>query len=146
MQISASAIVAMGAVLSNQAAFAQATGCESVQPLLMQRKSIADKLTSQSKGKIDARVACAGFTQMVTNGTAILKFVETNKEWCQIPDSFAESVKADHTRAIAIKNKACNFAAKQADMEKRAKAAGNNTGLLGGNGLSGTTAMPQGAL
>ena len=126
-----------------------AAGCTDVQAMLMQRKSIGERLSSASKGgkQLDAKFACTNFTQLVSNGQTLVKWMEANKEWCQIPDSFANGIKLDHNRAIGIRSKACGVAAKQAQMEKQAREGGGaQGGLLGGGGLSGPTRLPQGAL
>jgi hypothetical protein len=117
--------------------------CGDIQGHLQQRKSIAESLQAGGKKKMDAKVACAGFGKLVANGTAILKWTDANKDWCQVPETFVEGIKADHAKAQEIRAKACNVAAKIQQMEKQAKSGG---GLLGGGGLTGPTAMPQGAL
>ena len=129
-------------------ASAQSSACGELQGHLMQRKSIAEKLSAGGKKQMDAKVACAGFTQLVVNGNTLLKWSEANKDWCQVPDSFIESMKADHAKAVSIKARACGVAAKQSQMEKQAKsgAGPGGGGLIGGGGLSGSSAMPQGAL
>ena len=130
---------------SATAALAQASGCGDLQGQLLQRKAIGDRITaSGTKKQIDAKLACTAFTQLVQNGVTLIKWVEANKEWCQVPDSFVESIKADHGKAQAIRSKACTFAARQTEAEKQSRNGGG--GLLGGGGLSGSTAMPQGAL
>jgi hypothetical protein len=127
-------------------AFAQAgAGCGDIQKHLEQRKSIADSLQAGGKKKMDAKIACAGFNRLVTNGATIVKWTDANKDWCQVPDSFVEGIKADHEKAQQIRTKACGVAAKIEQMEKQAKSGAAN-GLLGGGGLTGPTAMPQGAL
>ena len=63
-----------------------------------------------------------------------------------MPDSFVESVKADHAKAVSIRGKACGVAQQQARAEKQAREGGGSSGLLGGGGLTGATRMPQGAL
>ena len=127
---------------------AQSAACGDITPLLAQRKSIADRIQAAAgKGKqIDAKVACASFGQLVSNGQTLVKFLETNKDWCQIPDSFIAGIKTDHGRAIAIRGKACNVATKQNQMEKQAREGGGGGGLLGGPGLSGSMSVPKGAL
>lgn len=127
-------------------ALAQASGCGDLQGQLAQRKTIAERLSAAGGKQVDAKVACAGFTQLVANGNSILKWATANKDWCQIPDSFIESIRVDHGKATQIRGKACGFAAKQQEMEKQAKSGGGQGGLLGGNGLSGSTQLPQGAL
>lgn len=127
---------------------AQSASCQSIQPMLTQRKDISGRLSSGAKGKLDARVACSGFNQLVSNGQTLIKWVETNKDWCQIPETFVSGIKADHEKAISIRARACKVAAQQTQMDKRAKeGAGSGAGgLLGGGGLAGQQAMPQGAL
>lgn len=130
-------------------AFAQAAGCGDVQKMLLERKSLGERITAAAKGKkqIDARVACTNFGQLVSNGQTLVKWIDTNKDWCSIPDSFAEGIKADHGRAISIRARACTAAAQQAKMEKQAREGGGQQGgLLGGGGLTGLSKLPQGAL
>ena len=128
-------------------AYGQASGCGELQKYLVDRKNIAERLQSHGKKQIDARVACSGFNQLVTNGTTLIKWSDTNKDWCQIPDSFMAGIKADHSKALEIRGKACSVAAKVTQMEKQAKeGGGSGGGLLGGGGLTGSTALPKGAL
>lgn len=127
-------------------AFAQGNDCGAIQGHLTQRKSIADSLQGGGKKKIDPKVACAGFNKLVANGAGIMKWLDANKDWCQVPDSFVEGIKADHVKAQEIRGRACNVAAKMEQMEKQAKSGGGGSGLLGGGGLTGPTTLPQGAL
>lgn len=131
------------------AAVAQSASCGAIQKFLVERKSLAASLTPKKGHQMDARFACSGFGKLVSNGNSLIKWVDGNKDWCQIPDAFVTGIKADHTRAVSIRAKACGIAAKMAEMEKRAKAgagAGASTGLLGGGGLEGQSRLPQGAL
>ena len=134
---------------SSGAAFAQgAVSCTDIQKMLLQRKSIGERISAATAGKkqIDAKRACTDFGALVSNGQTLLKFTDVNKDWCQIPDSFVQGIKEDHGRAVKIRSQACGAAAKQAQMEKQAREGGGGGGLLGGNGLSGASRLPQGAL
>ena len=132
--------------LSVGTAHAQAsTNCGDVAQHLEQRKAIASSLQAKGKKQMDARIACAGFNRLVANGATIIKWTDANKDWCQVPETFVEGIKADHAKAQEIRAKACNVAAKMDQMEKQAKS-GQGGGLLGGGGLTGSTALPQGAL
>jgi hypothetical protein len=134
-------------LLAIQAHAQGAAGCSDIQKMLLERKNIASTLSPKKGQQMDARVACTGFGKLVANGSNLIKWVDTNKDWCQIPDSFAEGIKTDHQRAISIRGKACGIAAKVTQMEKKAKEAGGASGgLLGGGGLEGVTRLPQGAL
>ncbi|MDJ1160021.1 hypothetical protein QNA08_17545 [Chelatococcus sp. SYSU_G07232] len=124
---------------------AQASSCEKLREFLSERQELVKRVNGLGK-KVNAKDACAVFGQLVSNGSNALKWVEANKDWCQIPDQFSTGLKNDHEKAVSIRGRACQVAAQQAQMEKRAKEGG---GLLGGGGgdiLTGPTRIPQGAL
>ena len=138
--------VAFAAAAATPAA-AQSAGCMDVQKILLERKSLVERISGAgSKKKMDAQEACGLFNKLVANGTAAVKWLDANKQWCQVPDEFDKGVRADHTRAVSIKGKACAAASQQAAMQKRAKEGGDGSGLLGGGGLTGSFKIPQGAL
>ena len=132
--------------LASGAALAQASGCGDLQTHLLQRKTIAERLSVKGGKKLDARVACAGFGQLVANGNTLIKWAEANRDWCQVPESFIQGVKTDHAKAVNIRGQACGMVSKQQQMEKQAREGGGGSGLLGGGGLTGQSRMPQGAL
>ena len=150
--IAAAAVAFTGTVLMAAPAFAQAAECGEIQKTLQARKDLVAKANSasSSKKKMTPQQACALFTQLQGNGTAGIKWITANKEWCSIPDSFAEGFKADHTKVSGIRTKICGIAAQASKMESQAKAqaqnGGGGGGLLGGPGLTGSLKMPQGAL
>ncbi|MFC3266110.1 hypothetical protein ACFOEX_07070 [Camelimonas abortus] len=125
-------------------------GCEKLQTLLLQRKAAVDaiqKLSGGGKKKMDPRAACAAFGKLVANGAETIRWVESNRAWCQIPDSFAQGLEQDHKKAGEIRAQACKVAAQITEMEKRARAEGaQGGGLLGGPGLTGQRRIPSGAL
>ncbi len=127
------------------------TDCSAIQKTLMERKNLVGKANaaSNSKQKMTPQQACALFGQLQANGTAGIKWIAANKEWCSIPDSFAEGFQADHKRVGDIRSKVCGMAAQATKMEAQARAQAQNGGgggLLGGPGLTGSFKMPQGAL
>lgn len=134
-------------------ASAQSSPCLDIQKHIEERKAIVARLQALGgkNKKVDPKEACAMFGKLVTNGASTLKWAETNKDWCQVPDSFVEGMKNDHNRASQLKSNACGAAAKMAEMERKARQqaqqGGNKSGgLLGGPGLSGEYKIPQGAL
>ena len=140
-----------GSVLTGTAAFAQTAECGAIQTTLQARKDLVAKANaaSNSKKKMTPQEACALFGRLQTNGLEGMKWIAANKEWCSIPDSFAEGFKADHTKVVGIRTKICGIAAQATKMEAQARAqaqAGGGGGLLGGPGLTGQFKMPQGAL
>lgn len=145
-------LLVWGAVALPGVAAAQSGACGDIQKTLAERQSLiqqANNGANNKKMKMTAQQACGLFTKLVSNGSTGIKFIEANKEWCSIPDQFADGFKADHERVTGMKTKICGAAAQQAQMEKkmRAQAAQNQGGgLLGGPGLTGSFKVPQGAL
>ncbi|AWN41608.1 hypothetical protein [Methylobacterium durans] len=148
------AAVLTGAVFFGGAALAQSADCGAIQQTLKTRQELVAKANaaSQSKKKMTPQEACALFGKLQSNGAEGVKWITANKEWCSIPDSFAEGFKADHVKVSGIRTKICTVAAQASKMEAQARAqaaAGGGQGpggLLGGPGLSGSFKMPQGAL
>jgi hypothetical protein len=144
----------LGTVLLAAPAAAQNSACGDIQKTLAERQSLIQQANAGADAKakrmkLTAQQACGLFGKLVTNGQNGMKFIEANKDWCSIPDQFAEGFKADHERVAAMRTKICGAAAQQAQMEKkmRAQAAQNQGGgLLGGPGLTGNFRVPQGAL
>lgn len=122
--------------------------CSAIQKTLAERKALVAKANtaSTSKVKMTPQQACSLFGQLQANGAAGVKWITANKEWCSIPDSFAEGFKADNVRVAGIRTKVCGMAAQATKMEAQARESGGQGGLLGGPGLTGTMKMPQGAL
>ena len=150
--IAALAVALAGTALFSEQTFAQSAECGEIQQTLQARKDLIGKANaaSNSKKKMTPAEACTLFGKLQANGTAGLKWITANKEWCSIPDSFSEGFKADHNKVAAIRTKVCGIAAQASKMEAQAKTqaqnGGGGGGLLGGPGLSGAFRMPQGAL
>jgi hypothetical protein len=140
-------------------ATAQNAACQEGGKLMNQRQAIVAQLTKLGSKKIDPRAACPLFGKLVSNGTAAIKWMDTNKDWCSIPEPFVENFKGDHAKATELRGKACAAAAQVQAMEKKARqaqqeggpggggpGAGGAGGMLGGPGLTGSFKLPQGAL
>jgi len=144
------ALAALG-IFASAPASAQSSACQDGQKILLERQEIIKQVTALTGGgkkkQIDPRAACTVFGKLVTNGDAGLKWMTTNKDWCQVPDQVFENFQQDHKRAQTFKGQACGAAAKLAEMEKRTKqqAQQGAPGRIGG-GLTGTLSVPKGAL
>ena len=95
------------------------------------------------------RVACGAFGKLVSNGETGLKWFETNKDWCQVPDQFVENFKADHDKIKDMRGKACALVSKMEKMQNQARQQQQQQQQGGnpfGGGLTGTYKIPQGAL
>ena len=137
----------LGLVAATPAA-AQSVVCQEGQKYMVERKTIGDTLPKDKSKKLDARQACTIFGKLATNGTTLLKWAESNKEWCQIPDQFLQNIKSEHEKVVSVRGQACGAVAKIAEMEKKARqqAQEGGGGLLGGPGLNGEYKIPRGAL
>ena len=152
--IAAVAGALLGSALLAGPAFAQNAECGDIQKTLQARKDLVAKANaaSNSKKKMTPAEACTLFGKLQANGNEGVKWIAANKEWCSIPDSFAEGFKADHMKVAGIRTKICGVAAQAAKMEAQARAqaqnggGGSGGGMLGGSGLTGSLKMPQGAL
>ncbi|MFT0890844.1 hypothetical protein [Pseudochelatococcus sp. G4_1912] len=133
------------------AAQAQSGVCDKISSYLEERKSLVSRINKLGK-RPDPKSACSLFGTLVTNGTTTIKWLETNKDWCQIPDQFVAGFKADNAKAVEIRGQACKAATQQAAMEKRAREAqkqANEAQMLGGSAgdpVTGQMKIPQGAL
>jgi hypothetical protein len=148
------AAVAVAGIFSAAPALAQSSSCQDGQKILMERQNLVQQVSKLSGGgkkkQIDPRAACTVFSKLVTNGTAGLKWMTDNKDWCQIPDQVVTGFTADHKRAQEFKGQACGAAAKMAEMEKKAKQQAQQQqqgrGSPFGGGLTGSMSVPKGAL
>ena len=136
-------------------ATAQNAACQEGGKIMNQRQALVAQLSALGKKQIDPRTACPLFGKLVSNGSAAIKWMDTNKDWCSIPDPFVENFKGDHAKATELRGKACAAAAQVQAMEKKARqaqqegggpGAGGAGGMLGGPGLTGSFKLPQGAL
>ncbi|MFA6966666.1 MULTISPECIES: hypothetical protein [Bosea] len=132
---------------------AQASGCEKMQALLQERQSLVASLNAaqKAKRKLTPQQACSTMTRLVSNGASTVKFATDNQDWCQIPPSFIEGMKADNQKAAGIRTQACNAVKQQAELQRRAQqqaqGGGANNPFSGGDSITGGgVRIPQGAL
>lgn len=149
-------IVALGTAAASffvaAPAQAQPSGCEQIQKLLTERQSIVARLNASQKAKrkLTPQEACSTLGRLVSNGDAALKFAGSNQDWCQIPASFIDGMKADNEKAAGIRNQACNAVKQQAAMQRRAQQQAqqqNNNPFGGADAITGgAMRVPRGAL
>jgi hypothetical protein len=139
--------LAGGAVLV-AAGPASAQVCQDGAKLIQERQSIVQQLNKAGgkEKKLDPRMACSAFGKLVANGEQSLKWLETNKDWCQIPDQVEDNLKQEHDKVKEIRGKACQAAAKVEQMQKQARQQQQQGGNPFGGGLTGQYKIPQGAL
>lgn len=143
------ALAAVG-IFASAPAFAQSSVCQEGQKLLLERQDLVKRFTDLTGGgkkkNVDPRAACSILTKLSNNGTNAMKWMNTNKDWCQVPDQVVQNFEQDNKRVQTIKSQACGVAAKMNEMEKRAKQQAQQGGPRMGGGLTGTLSIPKGAL
>jgi hypothetical protein len=77
-------------------------------------------LIKQAKGKpLDPEVFCAKSVGLKSAETAMIAYMEKNKDWCQIPDEVIDGLKKTHVQNDAFSAKACDVAAKIKKMKEQ---------------------------
>lgn len=145
----AAALIGAGTLMAAAPASAQANTCADGQKYFVTRQSLMDQLNKSAvKNKqLDPRAACPILRKIVANGEEGVKWLEGNKDWCQVPGPVAEGFTEEVGKLKDLRGKACDAAAKIATMEKQAREAQRGGGgRLGGEGLTGEFKVPQGAL
>lgn len=149
------ALAVAGAVLAAAPAQAQSNECSKLQGMLQERQALVARLNgggTKKKITMTPQAACGLLGQLVSNGNRTIAFINANKDWCQIPDNFAEGMKADNARAVGIRGQACRAASQQAVAQRRAQQQAqqqqqNRGGFGGGDSVvGGGWRIPQGAL
>jgi len=86
-------------------------------------------LVAAAHGKqLDPNVFCARSAPLGQAETTMIAYMEKNKDWCQIPDSVIEQLKAAHAKSVGFAAKACSVAAQMKKMKEQAAQGGGGGG------------------
>ena len=91
------------------------------------RQSFIDKLNvlaKASKGKLDPIASCAPLQGLVKAEAALLKYLEGNSTWCNIPDETVAGLKAGTAKSVTFATQACAFAAQAKKAQQQQQASG----------------------
>lgn len=146
------ALAAFGLVAPS-AVLAQSAVCEEGRKLFVERQNIMQRINSWQKKQVNPALACRTLGQLQSNGTRTMKWLEINKDWCQVPDEAVTSLKSQQSQAESARGSACKAAADYSKalaqaraQQKRAQEGGNSAF----NGVDDFTnaprPIPQGAL
>lgn len=151
--LAATLSLALASLLIASPASAQVSGCEQLQKLLQARQALVGKITAaqKAKRKMTPQEACSTFGTLVNNGNETVKFASANQDWCQIPGSFIDGLKADNQKVATFRGQACNAVKQQAAMQRRAQQQAQSANPFGGadsitSGAGGGLKVPRGAL
>jgi hypothetical protein len=120
--------LSLGGVAWAAPSFAQQSCGEDLQKLAQRREAeltIINNLVKSAHGKqLDPTVFCAKSAGLNTAETAMIAYMEKNKDWCQIPDEALDQLKANHAKSVAFSGKACAVAAQIKKMKEQQAAGG----------------------
>jgi hypothetical protein len=100
--------------------------------LTQKRQAYIDKLNSLAKakkGKLDPVASCPQLRGLVVAETNLLKYLEANKNWCNVPDDAVTNLKNASAKSQGFATQACNIAAQAKKMQQQQAAGGGGLGL-----------------
>ena len=65
-------------------------------------------VSAAMKAKADRKELCTLMTNFVAAETNVVKFLETNKVWCGVPEDALKVSKANHEKSIKFRTAACS--------------------------------------
>ncbi len=109
-----SAVLVSCATLAPLSASALPDSCNDFQKLVNPRMALISQINGFKKKKPTAGQACTILTRLTVADKKILDWMNTNKDWCQIPDDQIAGLKQASGQSASFKNQACNAASQQA--------------------------------
>jgi hypothetical protein len=150
------ALAGAGVAFQPGQAVAQSNVCQQLQPLLQQREALLRRANSLGRRNVDPAVACRVFSDLAANGARTIAFVNANKDWCQIPDEFANGLRGSQGQITRVRGQACGAAQQRTKLLAQARRQQQQAQQQGGAGQStfggvdgfssGPWRVPQGAL
>lgn len=107
-------------VIGVSTAHAQGGSCAQGQKFLQQRQAIIAQINGWAKKKVDPNTACSVFGRLQNNGAATISWMQTNKDWCQIPEDALNNLTSSQGQIVKNRNAACQAAAQFNKMKKEA--------------------------
>ena len=108
----------------SSADFARAGDCNTdVAGLSQKRQSYIEKLNvlaKASKGKLDPVSSCPVLRDLVKAEGELLKYLEGNKNWCNVRDEAIGNLKAADAKSQTFATQACSFAAQAKKQQQQA--------------------------
>ncbi len=101
---------------------------QDMQKLAAARNAELEKVNAFAKashGKpLDPEAFCLKSSGLLKAESAIIAYMEKNKDWCSFPDDAINGLKASHEKNAAFNGKACTVAAKIKKMKEQAAQSG----------------------
>jgi len=146
----AAAVLVVAFIGAAPPAAAQSSACQEGQALFSKQASLNEQFGKLAKkdNKIDPQAACPVLSKMVANAEATVKWLDGNKDWCQVPEALVTNFTGSLPKMQTFRTQACQAAAKIETMQKQARqqAQQGGPGLVGGTSLTSEFKIPKGAL
>jgi hypothetical protein len=84
------------------------TQCNDFAKLAAEAQKRSALVGAAMKAKADRKELCTLMTSFVAAETDVVKFLETNKVWCSVPDAAINASKANHEKSIKFRTAACS--------------------------------------
>lgn len=127
---------------------AQSESCQKdFQKVMEPRMALVQRINGFAKKRPTATQACQTLRSLRAADTRLIKWMEENKDWCQLPDELLSQAKTGTQGTIRAQNQACGAAAQQARQirqvqQQQASGGGTPRAPAVGSGVR----LPQGAL
>ena len=123
--------LAIGAICASATALAQSCG-EDLQKLAQKREAAMqgiNAVVAAAHGKpLDPAVVCTKAAPLISVESAMIGYMEKNKDWCQVPDEAIAQLKGAHVKTMSFSTKACTVAQKFKKMQEQAAKGGGAGG------------------
>jgi hypothetical protein len=104
------------------------------------RLDAINRINAFKNKRPSATQACSAFGNLASAEQRMIKWMEGNKEWCQIPDALVDDLKKSLAQSSKVRGQACSAAKKEAQMRAQG-------GVPGGAAPPRSSVrLPQGAL
>lgn len=112
-------------------------------PMMQQRANYMNTINNFKKKRPNAPQACNTFGGLAATNRKIVKWMEEQKDWCQVPEEMLSQLKGQQGQIDKVRGQACNAAAQQAKAMRQQRQGG---GQQAGPGVGAGVRLPQGAL
>lgn len=86
---------------------------------------IVNNFAKSFHGKpLDPTAFCAKSSGLIKAETALIAYMEKNKDWCSFPDEAIGALKEHHGKNVMFTNRACTVAAQMKKMKEQAAQGG----------------------
>lgn len=100
--------VGIATIGTASAQMTQSSPCDGFLPLRNDAQQKAGAIVAAEKRHAAPKELCGVVTRFTTAEGAALKFLETNKTWCGIPDAAVAAAKANHDKTMKFRDTVCN--------------------------------------